>query len=580
MKMRSSPLLILILALAQVPRLFIPAIGDSNRPNWPQAAPGVGHNPGGFTDITEASRIAFRHAASKTAVKFLPETMGGGVALFDINNDGRLDVFFTNGAKLDEKMTSSQQPDKRDQKYWDRLYQQNADHTFTDVTEKAGVKGARYNFGAAVGDVDNDGFEDLYVTGYGGNALYRNNGGGRFTDVTAKAGVAASGWSSSAGFFDYNNDGRLDLFVCRYLTWTWETNLYCGERKPGYRAYCHPDNYKGATNLLFLNNGDGTFTDVSKQAGVANPEGKSLGVAFNDFDRDGWTDVFVANDSVRQFLYRNKGDGTFEDVALLAGAGYNEDGKTFAGMGADFNDYDNDGWPDIVDTALGNERYALFRNNGDGSFTDSTNPTGVGEASLLMSGWGIRFFDYDNDGMKDLFVAQSHVLDTIEQTAPSLRYLLPPMMLRNTGQRFVDISAKLGSSFATAYAGRGASIGDLDNDGDIDIVMATLDQRPVVMRNETDDKTRWLTLNLIGAKSNRDAIGARIKLTGQSGRTQYQFVSTASSYQSASDRRAHFGLGADEAVKTIEIRWPSGVVQHLSEIKTNQILKIFERKGQ
>jgi hypothetical protein len=532
-----------------------------------------------FTDITASSGITFQHAASKTPVKFLPETMGAGVALFDFNQDGRLDLFFTNGAKIDEQMTSSRQPDKSEPKYWDRLYQQNADGTFSDVTEKAGVKGARYDFGAAVGDFDNDGDEDLYVTGYGGNTLYRNNGDGRFTDVTAKAGVQGGGWSSSAGFFDYDNDGKLDLYVCRYLTWSWEANLYCGERKAGYRAYCHPDNYQGQADLLYRNNGDGTFTDVSKHAGTANPEGKGLGVAFNDFDGDGWTDVFVANDSVRQFLYRNKGNGKFEDVGLLAGVGYNEDGKTFAGMGADFNDYDNDGWPDIVDTALGNEMYALFRNNGDGTFNYATNSAGLGEATLLMSGWGIKFFDYDNDGMKDLFVAQSHVLDTIEKSIPNLKYLLPPLLMRNTGKRFVNVSSGMGSVFAAAYAGRGAAFGDLDGDGDVDVVMAALDQKPVVMRNDGVNQQRWLQLDLAGTKSNRDAIGARIKLTGASGRTQYQFVSTASSYQSASDRRAHFGLGADETVKTIEIRWPSGALQTLSDIKANQILKVIEPEG-
>lgn len=529
-----------------------------------------------FTDITEASRVTFVHAASKTPAKFLPETMGGGVALFDYNNDGRLDIFFTNGARIDEKMTSARQPDKSEPRYWNRLYRQNADGTFTDVTEQAGLKGTRYDFGVAVGDYDNDGFEDLYVTGYGGNTLYHNNGNGTFTDVTAGAGVAAGGWSSSAGFVDYNHDGKLDLFVCRYLTWSWETNLYCGEQKPGYRAYCHPDNYKGITNILYRNNGDGTFTDVSQQAGVANPEGKSLGVAFNDFDRDGRIDIFVANDSVRQFLYRNKGDGTFEDVALEAGVGYNEDGKTFAGMGCDFNDYDNDGLPDILDTALGNEMYALFRNNGDGSFTYATNASGVGEATLLMSGWGARFFDYDNDGWKDIFVAQSHVLDTIEKTTPSLKYLEPPLMLRNTGRRFRNVSGKLGAAFTKEYAARGAAFGDIDNDGDTDIVMVNLDARAVLLRNDGGNRQHWLTLELVGTKSNRDAIGAQIKLTSASGKTQYQIVSTASSYQSANDKRGHFGLGADESVKSIEIRWPSGTVQQLSSVKADQVLRVVE----
>jgi enediyne biosynthesis protein E4 len=535
------------------------------------------HNPEiRFTDIIQSSRIDFTHAASKTAVKFLPETMGGGVALFDYNKDDRLDIFFTNGAMLSEQMTSAQQPDKREPKYWNRLYQQNDAGTFTDVTEKASLKGTRYDFGAATGDYDNDGDTDLYVTGYGGNTLYQNNSNGTFSDVTSKAGVAGSGWSSSAGFFDYNRDGRLDLFVCRYLTWSWETHLYCGEQKPGYRAYCHPDNYKGITNLLFRNNGDGTFTDVSLEAGIANPEGKALGVAFNDFDRDGWPDVFVANDSVRQFLYQNKGNGKFEEIGLFAGVGYNEDGKTFAGMGTDFNDYDNDGWPDIADTALGNQMYPLFRNNGDNTFSYTTHSTGLGEVTLLHSGWGIKFLDYDNDGWKDLFVAQGHVLDTVEKTTPSLNYLESPLMLHNTAKRFADVSARLGAAFTSTYSGRGAAFGDLDNDGDPDIVMANVDQKPALFRNDGGNKQRWLILELVGSKSNRDGLGAQVKIAGASGKTQYQFASTASSYQSASDRRVHFGLGADESVKSIEIRWPSGAVQNLANIKANQILKVVE----
>jgi enediyne biosynthesis protein E4 len=560
MKIGGLLLLISVIALSQVLNRSIFAIGNSEVQ---------------FTDITERSGITFTHAASKTPVKYLPETMGGGVALLDYNNDGRLDIFFTNGAKLDDKMTSARQPDKHEPKYWNRLYQQNDKGTFIDVTEKAGLKGTRYDFGAAVGDYDNDGDADLYITGYGGNTLYQNNGNGSFNDVTAKAGVAGNGWSSSAGFFDFNHDGRLDLFVCRYLTWDWEANIYCGE-KPIFRAYCHPDNFKGITNLLYRNDGDGKFTDVSKDAGIANPEGKGLGVAFNDFDRDGWTDIFVANDSVRQFLYHNKGNGKFEEIGLVAGVGYNEDGKTFAGMGTDFNDYDNDGWPDIVDTALGNEMYALFRNNGDSTFSYTTHSTGVGAATLLLSGWGVKFLDYDNDGWKDVFVAQGHVLDTIEKTAQSLKYLEPPLMLRNTGKRFTDVSAKLGSAFTTVYSGRGAAFGDLDNDGDIDVVMSNLDQKPALLRNDGGNKQRWLILTLVGTKSNRDGSGAQIKIVGASGKIQHQFASTASSYQSASDKRVHFGLGEEEMVKTIEIRWPGGATHRMSDVKANQILKLVE----
>src|SRR5438270_3297096 len=312
-----------------------------------------------FTDVTQAFGIDYQHENSATSNKYLIETMGGGVALLDYDNDGRLDIFFTNGAKIDDPMPSGKMPDKSDRKFWNRLYHQNADGTFTDVTEKAGLTGAQQNYyamGAAVGDYDNDGFEDIYVTGYGGNTLYHNNGNGTFTDVTKTAGVAAGGWSASAGFFDYDNDGKLDLFVTRYVDWTFKTNRYCGEKKPGYRAYCHPDNYEGATNILYRNNGDGTFTDVSETAGVSNPEGKSLGVAFADYDGDGRTDIFVANDSVRCFLYHNYGSGMFSDVSLAAGTAYSEDGKTFAGMGTDFSDFDNDGRPDIVVTDLSNDR--------------------------------------------------------------------------------------------------------------------------------------------------------------------------------------------------------------------------------
>jgi hypothetical protein len=529
-----------------------------------------------FTDVAQVSGVTFRHAASKTESKFLPETMGGGVAVFDFDNDGRLDLFFTNGARIDEKMTSNRQPDKVDRAFWNRLYRANGDGTFSDVTEKAGVAGTRYDFGAAVGDVDADGFQDLYVTSYGGNILYRNNGNGTFSDVTARAGVGGSGWSTSAGFFDYDNDGALDLFVCRYLTWSWENNPYCGERRPGYRAYCSPSIFKGIGSLLFRNNGDGTFADVSAASGIGSVEGKALGVAFNDVDADGWSDIFVANDGIRQFLFRNRGDGTFTETGLVAGVAYDENGKAFAGMGVDVNDYDNDGRPDVIVTDLGNERYSLFRNDGGGSFTYTTNTSGVGEATVLKSGWGTKFVDFDNDGLKDLFAAQSHVLDTIEKSIPALRYLETPLLLRNTGTRFQNVSATLGPAFAARYPGRGAAFGDLDDDGDVDVVMANLDERAVVLRNDGGNRGHWLLVHLTGTTSNRDGLGARIKVVGASGRSQFSVATTASSYLSASDRRVHFGLGEDTQVKSIEITWPSGTVQTLSGVKADQILKVAE----
>ena len=530
-----------------------------------------------FADVTQAIKIDFKQENSATSNKYLVETMGGGVALFDYDNDGRLDIFFTNGAKIEDPMPDGKLPDKSDRKFWNRLYHQNADGTFTDVTEKAGLTRmpqSYYGMGVAIGDYDNDGFEDIYVTGYGGNTLYHNNGNGTFTDVTKTAGVGAGGWSASAGFFDYDNDGKLDIFVTRYLDWSFKTNRYCGEQKPGYRAYCHPDNYEGATNILYHNNGDGTFTDVSAKAGIANPNGKGLGVSFADYDGDGFTDIFVANDSVQCFLYHNNGNGTFSEVGLLAGVGYNEDGKAFAGMGADFSDFDNDGRPDIVATDLSNERYMLFRNNGDGTFRDVTNASGLGGATLAFSGWSTHLFDFDNDGWKDLFVAQGHVMDTIQLTSPNLKYMQPPLLLRNESGHFKRVI--LGPAFETEWAGRGAAFGDLDNDGDVDIVVSNVGQKATVLRNDGGNHSHWLGIQTIGKKSNRDGIGSRVKVVSASGFTQYFTVNTAVGYLSASDKRLIVGLGADSTAKLVEIRWPSGIVQKLENVKAGQMLKVTE----
>ena len=530
-----------------------------------------------FTDITNASGIAFTHANSATGSKYLIETMGGGVALFDYDNDGRLDVFFTNGAKIEDSMSRGGRPDKLAPAYWNRLYHQRADGTFEDVTEKAGVNGRaqnQYGMGAAVGDYDNDGFDDLYVTNYGANTLYRNNGDGTFADVTARAGVSAGGWSASAGFVDYDNDGHLDLFVTRYLDWSFEKNRYCGEKKPGYRAYCHPDNFEPIPNVLFRNNGDGTFTDVSTKAGIASAPGKGLGLAFADYDDDGWIDVYVANDSVPCFLFRNSGKGTFSEEGLIAGVALNEDGKTFAGMGADFADYDNDGRPDVFVTDLSNERYRLFRHNGDGSFRDATNASGVGGATLAFSGWSTRFLDYDNDGWKDIFVAQGHVMDTIEKTSPNLRYLQPPLLLRNQSGRFVRVLA--GEPFKKEWAGRGAAFGDLDNDGDVDAVLSNVGQPAVVLRNEGGNNNGWLGIRMVGRASNRDGIGARVTVVSASGLTQHATVTTAVGYLSASDSRLIVGLGGDATAKLVEIKWPSGKVQQFENVKARQVLVATE----
>jgi hypothetical protein len=530
-----------------------------------------------FSDVTQTVKIQFKQENSATSNKYLVETMGGGVALLDYDNDGRLDIFFTNGAKIDDPMPDGKLPDKSDPKFSNRLYHQSSNGTFTDVTEKAGLTGIpqnHYDMGVAVGDYDNDGFEDMYVTGFGGNTLYHNNGDGTFTDVTKKAGVAASGWNTSAGFLDYDNDGKLDLFVTRYVDWTFKTNRYCGEEKPGYRAYCHPDNYEGVTSILYHNDGNGTFTDVSEKAGIAKSIGKGLGVSFADYDGDGFTDIFVANDSVQCFLFHNNGNGTFSEVGLFKGVGYNEDGKTFAGMGTDFSDYDNDGLPDVIVTDLSNERYMLFRNNGDGSFRDVTNQSGVGGATLAFAGWSTRFFDYDNDGWKDLFVAQSHVMDTIEKTVPNLRYMQPPLLLRNQAGHFIRVSP--GEAFRKEWAGRGAAFGDLDNDGDVDVVVSNAGQYAYVLRNDGGNRNQWLGIATIGTKSNRDGIGARVKVVSASGLTQYFTVNTAVGYLSASDKRLIVGLGSDATAKLVEIRWPSGTIQRLENVKAGQFLRVTE----
>ncbi|MEN3338367.1 MAG: enediyne biosynthesis protein [Acidobacteriota bacterium] len=530
-----------------------------------------------FRDVTRPAGIDFTHENSATSSKYLVETMGGGVALLDYDNDGRLDVFFTNGAKIDDPMPDGKRPDKSDRKFWNRLYHQNEDGTFSDVTEKAGLTGMPQNYygmGVATGDYDNDGFEDLYVTSYGGNTLYHNERDGTFADVTKTARVGGGGWSASAGFLDYDNDGKLDLFVARYVEWTFQNNRYCGEKKPGYRAYCHPDNYDGTADILYHNEGDGTFTDVSSKAGIANSNGKGLGVSFADYDHDGFTDIYVANDSVQSFLYRNNGNGTFSEVGVLAGVGFNEDGKTFAGMGAEFADYDNDGRPDILVTDLSNERYKLFRQNGDGSFRDQTDMSGLGGATLPFSGWSARFFDYDNDGWKDIFAAQGHVMDTIEKTAPNLKYLQPLLLLRNDSGHFVRVMP--GEVFQKSWAGRGAAFGDIDNDGDVDVVVSNLGQTPLVLRNDGGNGRNWLAIRTTGTTSNRDGLGCQVKVVSASGLTQYFTINTAAGYLSASDKRLVVGLGGDSTARLVEIRWPSGIVQSFDQVKSGQTLAATE----
>ena len=529
--------------------------------------------PGNFVDITAASGVHFQHVASHTSKKYLPETMGAGVALFDYDNDGRLDIFLVNGAPLSDPTPKGTIPEKTGPMHWNRLFHQKSDGTFEDVTEKAGLQGAGYGMGVAVGDYDNDGFEDLYVTAYGGNKLYHNNGDGTFTDVTSQAGVGGSGWSTSAAWVDLDNDGRLDLVVLRYLQWDFD-DLWCGDHKEGFRAYCHPDMFKAIAPLVYHNEGDGRFTEVGEKMGLAIP-GKGLGIAIADYDRDGRIDLFVANDSMPEFLFHNKGGGRFEEKGLLSQVAVDEDGRTYAGMGVDFEDFNNDGLPDLVVDNLANQMYAIYQNAGDSTFTYTTRATGMGRISMLHSGWGLRLIDYDNDGWKDLLIAQGHDLDTIELTSPQLHYREPMLLARNTGHGFVDVSAASGGVFHEAWAARGLATGDLDNDGRIDAVVSTNDGPAHVIRNETKTENHWLTLKLVGHKSNRDAIGAVVKIVTPKG-SQYATVSTASSYLSSSDKRVHFGLGSATVAGAVEIHWPSGINQVLKDVHADQIRQVDE----
>ncbi len=502
---------------------------------------------------------------SPTPQKYLIETMPGGVALFDYNNDGLLDIFFVNGGRLTSPMPTPENFDRHDPRYWNRLYRQNRDGSFTDVTEAAGLANAgdgNYGMGVAVGDYDNDGYPDLYVTSYGKNILYHNNGDGTFTDVTAKAGVAAGGWSVSAGFFDYDNDGKLDLFVTRYMDWDTKHNKDCGGN---YHTYCPPAQFPATTNILYHNRGNGTFEDVSQRSGIAAKKGRALGVAFADYDDDGFADIFVANDGMQQFLFHNNGDGTFSERGLEAGAGLTTDGKPLSGMGATFQDYDNDGRPDIIVTVLPREIYGVYHNDGNGLFSYRSLETGLGALSSGSSGWGVGLEDFDNDGWKDLFVAQSHVLDNVEKIDPSLHYLEPPMFALNHNGRFER--ADLGT--VVPVAGRGAAFGDLNNDGWMDVVTSVLGGHPQVFLNRGGSR-HWLVISLRGTRSNRDGFGARVRVNGQT-----RFATTAGSYLSASDKRLHFGLGAAETAH-VEIMWPSGTRQTLNNVRADQFLEVRE----
>ena len=526
-----------------------------------------------YTDVREAAGITFRQDSTQTEEKYYLETMGTGIGWIDYDQDGLMDLYFVQSAATDIY--------KPPQPLRSALYRNNGDGTFTDVTEKAGVGGeGHYGQGVAIADFDNDGYPDMYVTGYGRAILYHNNGNGTFTDVTAKAGVAdEGGWSTSAGWFDYDKDGWLDLLVTNYIEWTPKTNAYCGERRPGYRSYCHPGNYKGQKTKLYHNNRDGTFTDVSDKSGVGKPESKGMGVVLADFNNDGWPDIAIANDSWPNFLFLNKHDGTFEDVSFFSGMAAGEEGRYEAGMGIDAADVDGDGWQDVYITHLDFELNRLYLNNRNGTFDDDTFRSGIGNKAVLLSGVSMKFLDYDNDGWNDIVQLNGAMLDNVELYHSEVTYKEPLLMFRNAGKgQFEKVSESLGPDFMRPIAGRGIANADYDNDGDTDIAINIRGDYPELLRNDGGNANHWLEVLLIGSKSNRDGIGSSLKLTSE------RFVQVEQSkggmgYMSANDPRILFGLGKRTKIESLVITWPSGQMDRLTNVPIDQIIAVKEGAG-
>jgi len=530
--------------------------GRTNRP--------PGNTGAAFVDATGSAGIKFVHASGATPAKHMVETFGSGVAWIDYDGDGWPDLFFVNGAPGSANV----------------LYRNQRDGTFRDVTAQAGVagtgEGTSYKTGVAVGDIDNDGDLDLYVTALGPNTLFRNNGNGTFTDVTAAAGVAgpANEWSTSTGFFDYDRDGDLDLYVANYLDYHFDRAPYCGYQREGYRMYCSPTQFDGVADRLYQNNGSGTFTDVSKAAGIANPAGKGLGVTFCDVDGDALTDIYVANDLVRNFLYKNLGNGTFRDIAYGAGVGFDANGKPQAGMGTDCGDVNGDGRPDLFVTNFSDELNTLYMNLGGGLFEDATEARGLGSGFIPL-GFGTKFFDSDNDGDLDLYVTNGHVIDNVELYRPGTTYAQRDLFYENTAGRFFDVTATSGAALQQVRVGRGLAVADYDHDGDIDVVITSVGRPAVLLQNQRSSHGHWLEIRAKGKTSNRFGLGARVRVETTSG-VQVREINNVSSYESANDVTLHVGLGADTTARQVEVTWPSGRVQTLANVAGDRILTIEE----
>ena len=519
-----------------------------------------------------ASGISWNHSNGRSPEMYLPETTGAGCAFFDYDNDGWMDIYLVNSGPCDFY--------KPNPPLSNALYHNNRDGTFTDVTKKAGVPGNAYGMGVAVGDYDGDGFADLYVTQYPRSMLYHNNGDGTFTDVTDKAGVSAPGWGTSAVWFDYDNDGRLDLFVCRFVDYDKFKNKFCGNLKTGDRFYCIPSVYDPTPCWLFHNNGDGTFTDVSKESGIARSLAKAWGVVAMDINNDGYMDLFVANDTVPNFLFVNRGKGKFEEIGMLAGVGFSAYGKPRSGMGVDAADYDQDGWIDLFVANVDGEMYSLYRNNKDESFRDMAIPTGIGTVTRLMSGWGLKFFDYDNDGELDLLLCNGHPDDKIDARVDNVKYLEPLLLFHNTGNSLKNVSSESGPIFSQPLAARGMALGDFDNNGSVDVLIAINNGAPILLRNNAGKQNHWLGLQLIGKQSNRDAIGARIAY--QAGDLKRGRMKVGGgSYLSSHDPRIVLGLGPREKLDWLEIKWPlpSGKMERFTNLPIDRYISIVEGEG-
>ncbi len=539
-------------------------------------APSVFPNPTPSPDFEEisasASGISWVHVNGRSPMAHLPETVGAGCAFLDYDNDGWMDIYLVNSGRCD--FYEPAQPLRN------ALYHNNRDGTFTDVTQKAGVPGDAYGMGVAVGDYDGDGFPDLYVTQYPRSILYHNNGDGTFTDVTAKAGVAAPGWATSAVWFDYDNDGRLDLFVCHFVDYGKAKLKFCGDTLSGERFYCIPSIYDPMPCWLFHNNGDGTFTDVSKESGISQSLAKAWGVVAADLNNDGRMDLYVTNDTVPNFLFANRGKGRFEEIGLLAGVGVNVFGKPRSGMGVDAADYDQDGWIDLFEANVDHEMYSLYHNDGNEAFSDVANPTGLGAATRLMSGWGLKFFDYDNDGDQDLLLCNGHPDDSVDKRVEGVKFLEPLLLFRNTGKGFENVSQRSGPVFSRALSGRGLALGDFDNDGSVDVLVTQNNAAPVLLRNNVGRQNHWLGVRLVGTKANIDAIGA--KITYQSGDLKrHQFKVGGGSYLSSHDPRIVLGVGKRSKIDWLEIQWPqpSGKTERFAELPIDRYITIIEGQG-